>query len=353
MSDEQNILVNALAPVQAQVSEPTLDEADQSVPAQQALVVSDQIPDLVSDQELSIDPAAELIASHPLAELRSPVTDVPTGGSLVADLAAAAAAVTAAASTAVSASDASPTDATSPCATCSCACGHKHCKTIVDIFSRADDAVKEWEKSKANALTPETKLQTKADVLAPFVEELDKAMPVDSDSQGIDFGTARALDDEFFGTGGNTTHWRAAFKYPAIGTVLHSKDFGYTVPVCGYVVLDHGLMTMSVALNDPKVLHATQQRRVLEQEHDAYHRGLEAKVGTSDHDHPASNPTETPSESLVGQSVEQGADTDPKAESQCAVFGKKMQDLLDEIEDALVPHYKGLENDADEDPDYD
>lgn len=191
---------------------------------------------------------------------------------------------------------------------CNCPCDHKECDTINDIFDRAATAVHEWTKNHGTAQNSEAK--TKAEVLAPFVEEFDKAWPNDEDECGIDFTTAQTLDNDYFGTG-RTTHWRAAFDYPAVGQVLNSSKFSYDVPECGYVVISHGLLTMNIALNDPKVLHIAAQREALELEHDMIHAAQTTSASGDEH---------------------------------CKEFARKMKALDDEFNALCVEHY----SDADE-----
>ena len=110
-----------------------------------------------------------------------------------------------------------------------------------------------------------------AKVLTPFLEELDTESEKHGDK--IDFTVARKLDEQFFGIR-YSGHWRKAFQDPEIGHVLQSSEFTYPVPDCGFVVKDHGLLTMTIALNIPSVLRAYEERRALEQEHAEFHEAL-------------------------------------------------------------------------------
>jgi hypothetical protein len=152
-----------------------------------------------------------------------------------------------------------------------CLYDHSECPTIRDIYRRAFEAVSKLRESGLGLDSIEANSVSVAKVLTPFLEELD----IESQRHGekIDFNVARKLDEQFFGTR-HSAHWHKAFQNPEIGHLLQSSDFTYPVPDCGFVVKDHGLLTMTIALNIPAVLSAYEKRRTLEQEHDEFHKAL-------------------------------------------------------------------------------
>jgi hypothetical protein len=152
--------------------------------------------------------------------------------------------------------------------------GHKIAKSIIDIYIKAVISLETLSKHKES----ETYMRSKYDILKEYADEYDKTLK-DHKIRSMAVDTCCLLDEHFFGLKDNTHMW-SAYDYPKIGQIIHSSEFFYrgcnltpgkagvaTSPPgkqglqphprgsrggekCGYVVCDHGLLTMSLKLNE-------------------------------------------------------------------------------------------------------
>jgi hypothetical protein len=142
---------------------------------------------------------------------------------------------------------------------------------IIDIYTRASFAYMQEKNSDSTS-------KNMANVLAPYVEEFNQAWHDSENNMEFSFELAQSLDNKYFPTYGDnlaiSTYWRAEFKYPAIDTVLYRPQFSYTIPKCGMIVIDHGLLTMKVCLNDRKILKGIKLIDLITKKHIKYHQNI-------------------------------------------------------------------------------
>ena len=144
---------------------------------------------------------------------------------------------------------------------------------IIDIYIRAS---KECKSIPTKADTS-VSIPTKADILAPYVEEFNQAWFTNENNMEFNFELARSLDNEFFPSHhynnlAISTYWRAEFNYPSIDTVIYRPQFRFMVPKCGMIVIDHGLLTMKVCLNDQIIKKAVHYIDIISRKHTKYHQ---------------------------------------------------------------------------------
>lgn len=128
---------------------------------------------------------------------------------------------------------------------------------LVNLYHETFHALDEWRVN-----TSDSKV-SKAELFAPFIKKAES----DEIKKVLSFTKVRDLDFCALGVNSNT-YWRGGFKNPSIGTILHSENFGYDVPLCGYIVIDHGIFTQTLALNVPSIIEKTKE--MLKLKHDQY-----------------------------------------------------------------------------------
>jgi hypothetical protein len=152
--------------------------------------------------------------------------------------------------------------------------------SLVTIYQNALIACEKWEENRTkNALMGITKSM----ILRPFTEQIfNERIP-------YTFKTAMKLDRIFFNCH-DTSYWWLSFDCPNIGEKLSKHMFHDTVPRCGYIVMDHGLLTMSIALNRPVIIKNSKIRQVIKKSHAEIH-DLMVPYGDdrSDDDSPCAN----------------------------------------------------------------
>jgi hypothetical protein len=105
-----------------------------------------------------------------------------------------------------------------------------------EIYTRASTEADAWKHNINNTKN----YKTLAEVLKPFCNEIKQRDLM------LHFCVAVYFDSEYFGCTLTTKHWRNAFGDPCVGHVLDQSNFSYEIPPDGLVVVDHGLMTMSL-----------------------------------------------------------------------------------------------------------
>lgn len=125
--------------------------------------------------------------------------------------------------------------------------GHKISKITIDLYIKASIELKTWQHTQDTQVSSQTSYITKTDILRPYADEYDRNVK-ENKTRSLTVDTCCLLDEYFFGIKNNTHMW-SAYEYPKIGQVINSSEFFYKDERSGYVVKDHGLLTMILCVN--------------------------------------------------------------------------------------------------------